>query len=455
MSFGRRAIEPVLKPEPAKPELAHERVMQNALSSRRSGTVWLDVTTSWHNRHGAMNGTMRVEQSYCRELRQIMPDKLRLCRYHASRRRFVAVAALPAAGKTGGGARNALRGGSGSHLGRQIEQGVRAWRRSVTAGAFRLLDRLRDHHASPFAEAKPGDVLLLTGENWSRFDFAVLRLARQTSGMRIAAICQDLIPIKCPQFYAADGFVERIERYADFLINDADIVIAISEKTKSDVLEYARARGGLRGDIRTVNLGHDLGAPAPADRPPSLAMLEPKKFVLSVSTIQSRKNFDLLYHLWHRLAEEGLPDLPKLVIAGREGFGTSDLMWQIAHDPAVRDCVMVRHDISDTALAWLYRECAFTLYPSFYEGWGLPVSESLAHGKFCIASNAPALVEAGQGLAAHIDPLDFVAWKTAVVELVRSPERIAELERRIKTNYRSVTWQESAQSLAAVLQNAR
>ena len=92
-------------------------------------------------------------------------------------------------------------------------------------------------------------------------------------------------------------------------------------------------------------------------------------------------------------------------------------LWQIAHDPAVRDSVVVRHDVSDAALAWLYRECAFTLYPSFYEGWGLPVSESLAHGKFCIASTAPALVEAGQGLTKHIDPLDFVAWKSAIVEL--------------------------------------
>jgi glycosyltransferase involved in cell wall biosynthesis len=430
--------------------------MQNALSSRSSGTVWLDVTTSWHNRHGAMNGTMRVEQSYWRELRQIMPERLRLCRYHASRRQFVAVGTLPEAGKAGGIAHNApgIGGGSGSHLGRRIERTARAWRRSVTAGAFGLLDRLRGDHASPFAEARPGDVLLLTGENWSRFDFTVLQLARRRSQIRIAAICQDVIPIKCPQFYAANGFVERFERYADFLVDDADLVIAISQKTKSDILEYARGRGGLRGDIHTVNLGHDVGAAAPAARPPALAMLEPKKFVLSVSTIQSRKNFDLLYHLWQRLSEEGLPDLPKLVIAGRKGFGSSDLMWQIAHDPAVRDCVLVRHDIADTALAWLYRECAFTLYPSFYEGWGLPVSESLAHGKFCIASNAPALVEAGQGLAMHIDPLDFAAWKAAIVDLVRSPERIVELERRIKTDYRGVTWQESAQSLAALLKNA-
>jgi glycosyltransferase involved in cell wall biosynthesis len=250
----------------------------------------------------------------------------------------------------------------------------------------------------------------------------------------------------------ADGFVERFARYADFLVNDVDLVIAISRQTKKDILDYAREQGGSRADVQTITLGHNLGTPAPASRPQALADLEPKKFVLSVSTIQSRKNFELIYHLWRRLCEERLPNLPKLVIAGRAGFGSADLLWQIAHDPVVRDRVTVRHDIPDTALSWLYRECAFTLYPSFYEGFGLPVAESLARGKFCIASNAPALMEASQGLARHIDPLDFAAWRDAVVELVRSPEKVAEFERRIRNQYRAVTWQESARRLADLLQ---
>jgi glycosyltransferase involved in cell wall biosynthesis len=294
-------------------------------------------------------------------------------------------------------------------------------------------------------------VLLLAGETWSQYDSVTLRRARQQGGMRVAAICQDLIPAKLPQFFEADGFVERFAHYADFLVADVDLVIAISEQTKHDILEYGRSRGTLRADVKTVSLGHDLSTPAPSARPPALAGLEPRKFVLSVSSIQSRKNFDLIYHVWRRLCEEGLPNLPKLVIAGRAGFGGGDLLWQIANDPVVRDRVIVRHDISDAALSWLYRECAFTLYPSFYEGWGLPVSESLAYGKFCIASNAPALAEAGQGVAQHIDPLDFGAWRAAVVELVGSPELLAEHERRIKAEYRPVNWRQSAEQLAALL----
>jgi glycosyltransferase involved in cell wall biosynthesis len=426
--------------------------MGDAFDDPRRSIVWMDVTTSWRSRGGRMNGTLRIEQNYAPALAQIMPERLRLCRYRRSRQRFVPLTTLPQIAATGASAREKKSAaGSAPQIGKRIERAVRQWRRSAAAHLFEFADSVRGG-TNPFPEARPGDVLLLAGETWSQYDFATLRRARQQGGIRIAAICQDLIPAKLPQFFEADGFVERFARYADFLVADVDLVIAISEQTKRDILEYGRSRGTLRADVQTVSLGHDLSMPTPSARPPVLAGLEPRKFVLSVSSIQSRKNFDLIYHVWRRLCEEGLQNLPKLVIAGRAGFGGGDLLWQIAHDPMVRDRVIVRHDISDAALSWLYRECAFTLYPSFYEGWGLPVSESLAYGKFCIASNAPALVEAGQRLAQHIDPLDFAAWRDAVAELVRSPELLAGHERRIKAEYRPVNWRQSAEQLAALLQ---
>ena len=107
----------------------------------------------------------------------------------------------------------------------------------------------------------------------------------------------------------------------------------------------------------------------------------------------------------------------------------------------------------DDELAWLYRNCAFTMYPSFYEGWGLPVSESLAYGKYCLASDTSSLPEAGAGLAGHLDPLDFVAWRDAVLALIRSPELLEAHETKIRDTYRPTTWAQSASRLREVLGN--
>ncbi len=428
--------------------------MPDTSAHDRPATVWMDVTTSWRNRTNSMNGTLRIEQGYGAALAKIIPENLRFCRYNPTQKRFLPVAALPIAGRQEVPVRDreiAAAAPDDRTIGvvRKVERIVRRWRRSAAAGAFRFMPGFGDDRAA-LVESRAGDVLLLAGETWSRHDFSVLRSVRQNGGVRIAVVCQDLIPVKFPQFFDGGDFPERFRRYADFLINDVDLVIAISEQTRNDILEYAGAHNGLLGDIRTIELGHDVDDTTHENSPPT-ANPDFGKFVLSVSTIQSRKNFGLLYQLWRRLSEEKLPNLPKLVIVGRPGFGSRDLLWQIKHDPAVRDCMVVYPGVSDATLSRLYRDCIFTLYPSFYEGWGLPVSESLAHGKFCIASNTPALEEAGQGLVRHIDPLDFAAWQSAIVELVGSPDLISQFERRIRERYRAVTWRQSAERLANML----
>jgi hypothetical protein len=118
-------------------------------------------------------------------------------------------------------------------------------------------------------------------------------------------------------------------------------------------------------------------------------------------------------------------------------------MHKIEKDPMVAGRIAIVDDASDRDLAWLYGNCRFTVYPSFYEGWGLPVAESLAYGKYCIASSTSSLPEVGQGLIKHIDPLDFVAWYDEVEGLISDRAKLARLETRIKSDYRPVTWNES------------
>lgn len=416
--------------------------------------LWMDVSTSARARSGQMNGTLRVEQSYIRALSAEMAPGLRFCRYDPLRRDYVAVATPPdLSGKpVAGKAKSKQASGIAAVLkpiGKSVERAVKTAVRGATASLLRKASQ-----AEPLPKLGGdglSEVLFLAGENWSRVDFATVARMRRERGTKVAALCQDFIPAFAPQFFAGGDFVAKFEAYARFLLREVDLIVSNSESSKRDILRYADGRGGLRGRIELVEHGADIPTVHTAKKPTSLTEEQAARFVISVSTIQSRKNFDLLYHLWHRLTEQNTPNLPTLVIVGQPGFGSSDLLWQIANDPVTANSIRHLPRATDDELAWLYQHCLFTLYPSFYEGWGLPVSESLAFGKYCLASDTSSLLEAGAGLARHLDPLDFAAWRAVVLDLIAAPEQLARHEAAIRAGYRPVTWAQSATRLADVL----
>jgi len=414
----------------------------------------MDVSTSARARSGQMNGTLRVEQSYIRTLSAVMAPELRFCRYEPLRGDYVAVAEPPDLGGKPVAAKPNKSPPSGlaatlKPIGKRLERAVKTAVRGATAP---LLQKMSQAEPLPqLGGDGRSEVLFLAGENWSRVDFAAVARMRRERGTRVAVLCQDFIPAVAPQFFAGGDFVAKFDAYAQFLYREADLVVSISEATKRDILSTAQRHGGMRGAIEVVHLGADIPAPQAARRPAALSEAQASRFVVSVSTIQSRKNFDLLYHLWQRLTAEATAGLPTLVIVGQPGFGSGDLLWQIANDPVTAQSIVHLPRAGDDELAWLYRHCLFTLYPSFYEGWGLPVSESLAFGKFCLASNASSLPEAGAGLAQHLDPLDFAAWRQAVLDLIRAPEQLARHEAAIRAGYRPLSWADSAGRLAEVL----
>jgi glycosyltransferase involved in cell wall biosynthesis len=142
---------------------------------------------------------------------------------------------------------------------------------------------------------------------------------------------------------------------------------------------------------------------------------------------------------------------PYLVFAGLVGWLVADLLALIENDPLLKGRIVMLTRATDAELSWLYRNALFTVYPSFYEGWGLPISESLAQGKACIASNSSAMPEAGQGLAIHLDPQDFAAWYREIRSLIEDRPRLAALEAEIKRRYRRLDWSEAAERFAAEL----
>jgi glycosyltransferase involved in cell wall biosynthesis len=176
-------------------------------------------------------------------------------------------------------------------------------------------------------------------------------------------------------------------------------------------------------------------------------------FILFVSTIERRKNHDVLLKAYARLVEDGHKAiLPRLVFVGMRGWGVVDTLNDIELDPRVSDIIDVLSDVDDDELGVLYDSCLFTVFPSVYEGWGLGVVESLARGKFCISSNAGSLPEAGGELVAYVDPLDTLGWAKTLLYYITNPEEVRRREQIIQAEYRHVSWEKAAQDIFAAVE---
>ena len=295
------------------------------------------------------------------------------------------------------------------------------------------------------------DVYCSMGLDWEYNDMAVLYRERRRIGFRTLLFCYDTIPVLFPHLMSFDSR-QHFARYFADVAHTADRVVAISDASRRDFLALLEAVGAPQPRADVVHLGAEIQAPASAIRAPDMR-LRAHPFVLYVSTIEARKNHELLYNVWDRLVQRHGDAFPYLVFVGMRGWGTDNLFFKLGANPRLRERVIVLDNLPDEELLWLYRNCLFTVFPSLYEGWGLPVVESLAHGKPCICSTAPAVLEAARGMAQAIDPLDAPRWCEAIEALWRDePERQRQTE-YLRSDYRAPTWKAHGDGMLAVIRD--
>src|SRR5262245_47547147 len=153
-----------------------------------------------------------------------------------------------------------------------------------------------------------------------------------------------------------------------------------------------------------------------------------------------------MYEVWLRLLAEGVPQASgfKLVFVGRPGWMVDELMASLEQDTRLAGTMRVLPFVSDEQLAALYDAAAFCVYPSVYEGYGLPVVEAFARGKAVLASNRGALAETVGDFSPTLDPHDQEAWYALMKQWIREPAARAPYEAAIRARFRPRSWREAA-----------
>ncbi|MFG1417582.1 glycosyltransferase [Xanthobacter sp. V0B-10] len=279
--------------------------------------------------------------------------------------------------------------------------------------------------AAEALEPRAGDVLVSVSNPWDYVPAGTFEELR-AKGARCVLVVHDLMVWDAPQWTAGRDPRDYSANMLSVLAQ-ADHLVCVSKATAAVV---GRAFAELGRPVPPLPVAHPAGLPpgaAPRGAPPP-GFDASRPFVLYCSTIEVRKNHVMLLNLWDRLREALPPErLPRLVMAGRWGWYVDTVRLMMERNWRLAPHVQVCENLRDENLLWLYRKARFTVFPSFTEGFGLPVAESLAVGTPVVVSTAPALIEASGGNMPALDPYDLPAWQREITALCLDDARLEAL----------------------------
>jgi glycosyltransferase involved in cell wall biosynthesis len=316
---------------------------------------------------------------------------------------------------------------------------------------------------APVLGFAPGAMLVNLGNSWGFADyFRALRTIQREYGVRYLPFVHDCVPLIVPEHCLQDT-VQLYSRWFGGMALHAHGVLCNSENTLRDVQQHLQdLLPGLDLPGHVVRLDADPRAVSTAGLPettlPALRVLRPREeFALFVSTIESRKNHLLVFNAWLQLLRKhGPAKVPRLVCVGRLGWHSEAALALLQNAPELQRHVVLMSKISDQELDALYERCAFTVYNSHYEGWGLPITEALSHGKIVVTARHSALTEAGGEAAIYFTPQSQPDLQDKLEQVIFDRDFRAAQEAIVREKGQPRSWSAvKEQALTAVLDMAR
>lgn len=288
-------------------------------------------------------------------------------------------------------------------------------------------------------------IIYLLGAAWVNQDY-FLRISnlKRAHGALFCMTVHDLIPIYAKET-CDQGTAIVFEEFLRKAIYFTDHFFTVSEYTACDLLTYVNSLGIKELPVSTNENAHTFDEFFPAAQRAAERPIK-RPFVLFVSTIEGRKNHSYIFDVWEALSKR-VKSLPMLVCVGRLGWRAEAFLEKMLTTNNLNGNIRILSDISDAELEALYQEALFTVYPSVYEGWGLPVGESIAKGKICVSSDKSSIPEVAKEFGVYVDIGSVQDAVKKIQRLIEDDNFRAGLESNIKNHFKPRTWKNVATQL--------
>lgn len=300
-----------------------------------------------------------------------------------------------------------------------------------------------------FHPYEEGDAIIAVGWMDSQKERFFSLLKDDLSNVHIFYLVYDIILLLegTRHFYPIEGR-ERFERYVHWISHNCDMIFYGGHTAQIDTEGLQRERGWPTPPGVPVKFGTDIvRSPDTLDDNAMLRDLGiTGEYIITVGSLEPRKNHETLYRAYLMATEMAGDDLPQLIFIGKPAWRVDDMMDTITRDPRLVGKLLCLTP-TDIELSVLYKHCRFTLLPSLYEGWSLTLPESLGQGKFCLCSDTPPLREIGGDLVDYVNIHDVRAWADKIILYSRDNALLRHYENKISSEWPTMRWSDTAQSL--------
>ena len=259
----------------------------------------------------------------------------------------------------------------------------------------------------------------------------------QLEQMRIKTIVMihDLFPITHPE-YSDPNYAKHFETHIKLSISRAAGLLCVSENTQTILRQYSTRKKLSLPLTAVASLAPGFQKaqqtkPAPLNEP----------YFVIISTIVARKNHLLLLHIWRKLVDELGVKTPKLVIIGKRSMECSTTISLLDRCQQLQQQV-IELTATDEELQNYLSHAKALLFPTFAEGYGLPLIEALSANVPVLCSNLAIFHEIAYEVPDYLDPIDGKAWMDMIIDYAQeiSPQRDAQLKRL--SQFKIPTWDE-------------